>query len=67
MAEITNVSKLIINYLTEEQYQTAKASDLINENELYIESAQRLLGVAHPAALLAFVSWNINCRLDLIL
>lgn len=48
MAEITNVSKLIINYLTEEQYQTAKASGLINENELYIESAQRLLGVAHP-------------------
>ena len=42
MAEITNVSKLIINYLTEEQYQTAKASGLINENELYIESAQRL-------------------------
>ena len=49
MAEITNVSKLIINYLTEEQYQTAKTSGLINENELYIESAQRLLGVAHPA------------------
>ena len=49
MAEITNVSKLIINYLTEEQYQTAKASGLINENELYIESAQTLLGVAHPA------------------
>ena len=50
MAEITNVSKLIINYLTEEQYQTAKASGLINENELYIESAQTLLGVAHPTS-----------------
>ena len=49
MAGTTNISKLIINYLTEEQYTTAKASGLIDANELYIESAQRLLGVAHPA------------------
>ena len=49
MAETTNISKLIINYLTEEQYTTAQSSGLINANELYIESAQRLLGVAHPA------------------
>ena len=40
MAEITNVSKLIINYLTEAQYQTAKASGLINENELYVTDVQ---------------------------
>ena len=40
MAETTNVSKLIINYLTEEQYQTAKASGLINENELYVTDVQ---------------------------
>lgn len=49
MAETTNISKLIINYLTEQQYTTAQASGLINANELYIESAQRLLGVAHPS------------------
>ena len=49
MAETTNISKLIINCLTEQQYTTAQASGLINANELYIESAQRLLGVAHPA------------------
>ena len=40
MAETTNVSKLIINYLTEAQYQTAKASGLINENELYVTDVQ---------------------------
>ena len=40
MAEITNVSKLIINYLTEEQYATAKSSGLINENELYVTEVQ---------------------------
>ena len=40
MAETTNISKLIINYLTEEQYQTAKASGLINENELYVTDVQ---------------------------
>ena len=40
MAETTNVSKLIINYLTEDQYRTAKASSLINENELYVTDVQ---------------------------
>ena len=40
MAEITNVSKLTINYLTEDQYKTAKASGLINENELYVTDVQ---------------------------
>ena len=40
MAETTNVSKLIINYLTEEQYATAKSSGLINENELYVTEVQ---------------------------
>lgn len=40
MAEITNVSKLIINYLTEDQYKTAKASGLTNENELYVTDVQ---------------------------
>ena len=40
MAETTNISKLIINYLTEEQYTTAKASGLINENELYVTDVQ---------------------------
>ena len=40
MAETTNISKLIINYLTEDQYQTAKASGLINENELYVTDVQ---------------------------
>jgi hypothetical protein len=40
MAEITNVSKLIINYLTEDQYKTAKTSGLINENELYVTDVQ---------------------------
>ena len=40
MAETTNVSKLIINYLTEEQYSTAKSSGLINENELYVTDVQ---------------------------
>lgn len=40
MAETTNVSKLIINYLTEDQYRTAKASGLINENELYVTEVQ---------------------------
>ena len=40
MAETTNISKLIINYLTEEQYKAAKASGLINENELYVTDVQ---------------------------
>ena len=40
MAETTNISKLIINYLTEDQYKTAKASSLINENELYVTDVQ---------------------------
>jgi hypothetical protein len=40
MAETTSISKLIINYLTEEQYRTARASGLINENELYITDVQ---------------------------
>ena len=40
MAETTNISKLIINYLTEDQYKTTKASGLINENELYVTDVQ---------------------------
>jgi hypothetical protein len=33
---ITDVKYLIINYLTEEQYQEAAAAGEINENELYM-------------------------------
>lgn len=40
MAETTSVSKLVVNYLTEEQYATAKASGLINPNELYFTEVQ---------------------------
>ena len=36
MAEDTNVNKLIINYLTEEQYNEAKEAGTLNENELYL-------------------------------
>lgn len=35
MTSETNLDKLTINYLTEEQYQAAKEEGTLNENELY--------------------------------
>jgi len=35
MATETNLEKLTINYLTEEQYQTLKANGELDENQLY--------------------------------
>ena len=34
MAEL-NLTKFVINYLTEEQYQEALAAGLLNDNDLY--------------------------------
>lgn len=36
MATTTNLTTLKINYLTEEQYNTALNNNQINENELYL-------------------------------
>lgn len=36
MATTTDLSTLKINYLTQEQYNTAKANGEINENEIYL-------------------------------
>ena len=36
MSTTTNLENLVINYLTESQYETAVANNQINENQLYI-------------------------------
>ena len=40
MSTTTNVSTLKINYLTQEQYDTALSNNQINENEIYLTPAE---------------------------
>lgn len=46
MATTTNLSSLVINYLTQEQYNAAAEGGTLNENQLYLTPAEQLAAVA---------------------
>ena len=46
MATTTNLSSLVINYLTQAQYDAAAAGGTLNENQLYLTPAETLAAVA---------------------
>lgn len=50
MATTTNLSTLKINYLTQEQYNTAVANNQINSDELYFTPSQITYGTTDLVA-----------------
>ena len=54
MSSTTNLSSLVINYLTEAQYQAAKTGGTLNENQLYFTPAEAtpaiLYGTSAPSS-----------------
>ena len=46
MSTITNLSNLVINYLTQSQYDTAARAGTLNENQIYLTPAVELATVA---------------------
>ena len=58
MSSTTNLSTLKINYLTDEQYQAALSSNLLNENELYLTPINTLTSEEILAA--AASGWGVS-------
>lgn len=62
MSTTTNLDSLIINYLTQAQYDTALANNQINANELYLTPMEGNSSVTLITATLAAANWNNNSQ-----
>lgn len=61
MSSVTNLTELNINYLTQDQYDTALANNEINENEIYMTPYQEsIVDLIYPVGSIYMSVNNVN-------